>query len=88
MTLNPALRQMRSRYSEIRVPVIIVSGDQDKTVPPKMHSYPLHEAISQSKLIVIHNAGHELQFTRPHEVMSAIELAVQLAVKDSSQSPQ
>jgi pimeloyl-ACP methyl ester carboxylesterase len=86
LTLNPALKQMSSHYSEIHVPVIIVAGDCDKTVPPQKQSYPLHEAITQSKLIVLHNAGHELQFTRPHDVISAIDLSLQPVVKSSMSS--
>jgi len=76
LTLNPALRKMSPRYIDIHMPVVIVTGDHDKSVPPEKHSYRLHEAITQSKLIVVRNAGHELQFTRPREVMSAIDLVL------------
>jgi pimeloyl-ACP methyl ester carboxylesterase len=76
LTLNPALKKISSRYSNIHMPVVIVTGDNDKTLSPEKHSYPLHKAIAQSKLIVVRNAGHELQFTHPDEVMSAIDLAL------------
>jgi len=81
LTLNPALRKISPHYADIRGPVVIVTGDHDKTVPPEKQSYPLHEAILQSKLIVVRNAGHELQFTSPLEVMSAIDLALAPLVK-------
>lgn len=81
ITINPCLRQMSSDYSKINLPVVIVAGDQDRTVPPLQHSYPLHKAIANSQLIVIHNAGHELQFTRQAEVMTAINLALQTVVR-------
>lgn len=81
LTLNPALREMSPRYPDIHIPVVIVAGDHDKTVPPEKHSYRLHEAISQSKLIVVPNAGHELQFTRPFEVIGAIDAAAASQLK-------
>ncbi len=82
ITLNPALKQMSSEYPDIHVPVIIVTGDHDKIVSPEKHSYPLHKAISQSHLVVVHNAGHELQFSCQREVMAAIDLAVSPSLKD------
>lgn len=77
ITLNRALKKMSPSYGKISVPVIILCGELDKTVAPAKHSYPLHEAIPHSHLIVVKNAGHELQFTRPQEVMKAIDLAVE-----------
>jgi pimeloyl-ACP methyl ester carboxylesterase len=83
ITLNPALRRMSSQYGNIHVPVVIVTGDCDKTVPPQNHSYPLHWTIPQSRLIVIKDAGHELQFNRSQEVIQAIDLAVDTAASST-----
>ena len=80
ITLNPALKNMSSQYSDIDLPVVILCGDQDKLVSPSLHSYPLHDAIPNSKLIVAKGAGHELQFTRPQEVIKAIDLAVETSL--------
>jgi pimeloyl-ACP methyl ester carboxylesterase len=79
VTINPALRNISQNYSYINIPVVIVTGDHDMTVSPKEHSYPLHKAIPNSQLIEVPNAGHELCFTSPKEVMQAIEMAVELA---------
>ncbi len=79
VTINPTLKRISRRYGSINLPVIIVTGDHDMTVSPQQNSYPLHKAIPASRLIVVHNAGHELGFTRPQEVMKAIDLAVQLS---------
>jgi pimeloyl-ACP methyl ester carboxylesterase len=81
--LNPALRRMSSQYDKLKLPVVIIVGSKDKTVPPYKHSYRLHEAIADSKLLVIPDAGHELQFTRPAEVLSAIDLAAGMARKST-----
>ncbi|HEY9756562.1 MAG TPA: alpha/beta hydrolase [Oculatellaceae cyanobacterium] len=79
MYINPALRKMSPHYSSITVPVVIVTGDADRTVSPKSNSFHLHKAIPSSRLIVLHNAGHQLQFTRPAELLSAIDLVTQTA---------
>ncbi len=79
ITLNPALRKMKKQYRTLDLPVVILCGDQDKLVTPSLHSYPLHEAIPESKLLVVKGAGHELSFTRPDDVMQAIELAQEMA---------
>lgn len=89
VTGSETLRHISSQYSNIKVPVVIVTGDQDKLVHPKDQSYRLHQAIPHSKLIVVRNAGHELQFTRPQAVMQAIDIAAQqaLASSDSAHKP-
>jgi pimeloyl-ACP methyl ester carboxylesterase len=87
IALNPSLKGMSPNYGKIAVPVVIICGDQDKTVAPAQHSYPLHKAIPHSHLIVVKDAGHELQFTRPQEVINAIDLAVEKAAAWQKSKP-
>lgn len=79
LSLNDTLRRISQDYGKIKVPVVIVTGNKDKIVPPQLNSYPLHKAIAHSRLMIIPNAGHELQFTRPDEVMNAIAMATKLS---------
>jgi len=79
ITLNPCLKKMSPRYPSLDLPLVILCGDQDKLVSPALHSYPLHKAIPNSKLIVSKGAGHELSFTRPQEVMDALALALEMS---------
>ena len=72
LAAGPAMEAMSPRYGEIRVPVTIVTGDSDRLVDPEQHSYPLHEAIRGSKLVVLPDAGHDVQHTRPKETVDAI----------------
>jgi pimeloyl-ACP methyl ester carboxylesterase len=44
---------MSKKYGEINVPVVIVTGDQDKIVAPDQNAHVLHAAIPQSHLIEI-----------------------------------
>jgi pimeloyl-ACP methyl ester carboxylesterase len=71
--LDQGLRELGSRYSEIRMPTVIVVGDSDQIAKPESHSYPLHRAIPHSELIVLKKAGHELIYTRPDAVLNAID---------------
>jgi pimeloyl-ACP methyl ester carboxylesterase len=54
------------------MPVVIVTGDADRVVPPERHAYPLHQAIAHSRLIVAPNTGHMVQFSRPETIMAAL----------------
>ena len=72
-TLRSSLRLLSSRYSDIELPVVIVTGSGDLLVEPEQHAYPLHRAIKHSELIVLPETGHELPQTRPDRVIQAIE---------------
>jgi pimeloyl-ACP methyl ester carboxylesterase len=73
-SVNTALSLICSHYGKIRVPVVIVTGDADRVVPPERHAYPLHQTIAHSRLMVVPNTGHMVQFSRPEAVMTAIRL--------------
>jgi pimeloyl-ACP methyl ester carboxylesterase len=73
-TLNHSLKRMSSRYSEINIPVVIVTGDKDQIVSPDQNAYALHAAIPQSQLIRIKDEGHEIPLTRPESIETALKL--------------
>lgn len=73
-SLNSALSTLCPSYGTIRVPVVIVTGDADRVVPPERHAYPLHQVIAHSRLIVAPNTGHMVQFSRPEAIMRALRL--------------
>ena len=74
LTLNDSLKKMSRRYSEINIPVVIVTGDKDKIVSPDQNAYALHTAIPQSRLIEIKDMGHEIPLTRPESIATALRL--------------
>jgi pimeloyl-ACP methyl ester carboxylesterase len=67
------------RYSEIRIPTVIITGDADMLVKPEMHAFPLHRAISHSKLVVLPETGHMVPQTRPEAVMEAVQIVGDLS---------
>ena len=72
--LKESLREMSKRYSEISIPVVIVTGDSDKIVSPKENAFRLQAAIHQSRLIELKDTGHEIRQTRPESICAALKL--------------
>jgi pimeloyl-ACP methyl ester carboxylesterase len=60
-----------SEIDRIRVPTLILVGDEDVAVPP-VHSQRLHECITGSRLEIIPRAGHTSTVEEPAAVNSAI----------------
>jgi pimeloyl-ACP methyl ester carboxylesterase len=71
-TLRSSLRVLSERYSDIEMPVVIVTGSADRLLDPNEHAYPLQRTIRNSKLIVLPETGHQLPQTQPDAVISAI----------------
>ncbi|OJF94548.1 alpha/beta fold hydrolase [Pararhizobium antarcticum] len=67
------VRKIAPRYSEIKVPTVIITGDRDSVVLPEIHSKGLHEAIAGSRLISIHNLGHKPDYVVTDLAIAAIE---------------
>lgn len=74
-TLRASLRALSQRYSDIDIPVVIVTGDVDRVLAPEHHAYPLHQTIKHSKLVVLPQTGHQLPQTQADAVVSAIDEA-------------
>jgi pimeloyl-ACP methyl ester carboxylesterase len=82
-TLRASLQNLSQYYSDIKMPVAIVTGSADRVVDPKEHAYPLQQTIRDSRLIVLPETGHQLPQTRPEAVIAAID-AVWAAVAGQS----
>lgn len=72
--LNDSLKEMRHHYSEIKMPVVIITGDKDKIVSPKQNAYRLQKAIPHCRLIELKDSGHEIPQTSPKSIISALGL--------------
>jgi pimeloyl-ACP methyl ester carboxylesterase len=70
--LNESLPKFTPLYSDIRVPVVIVTGDSDMIVPAQENSHRLYEALPHAELVVLEKTGHQIPFTRPDAVVDAI----------------
>jgi pimeloyl-ACP methyl ester carboxylesterase len=59
------------RLAPLRMPVLILTGDHDRLVPPE-HAQQFHDAIAGSQLITFENVGHIPQEERPAESAMAV----------------
>lgn len=71
------------RYGEIGVPVEILHGDADATVPLSVHSEPLSRQIPGSNLTVLPGVGHMPHHAAP----GAIDAAIDRAAARAGQAP-
>lgn len=67
--LDRELREASTRYSGMRVPVIVICGARDQLLP---ESKRLAIAMPGAQLVVVPNTGHEAQLTRTAIVLDAI----------------
>jgi pimeloyl-ACP methyl ester carboxylesterase len=73
VTLKAAVSEQALRYGDIRAPVVVISGDVDKTVSTNIHSRPFAKAVPDVKLIVLPDVGHMIQNAAPGLVISEID---------------
>ncbi|WP_168787681.1 alpha/beta fold hydrolase [Paraburkholderia aromaticivorans] len=58
----PAAAKLCSRYSDLKMPVSIFAGADDKIVDPEANSVRLHGAVPPSTLVVTPGAGHMVHY--------------------------
>jgi len=85
-TLRSSLKSLSSRYSDLQLPVVIVTGSHDLLLEPEKHAYPLHRMIKGSELVVLPETGHQLPQTSPDSVIDAIETAWRVADQRATSS--
>jgi pimeloyl-ACP methyl ester carboxylesterase len=73
--LKNELKAQSRRYSEIRIPSIIIASDEDRVVRARTHARPLHQAVSGSELVIVPGAGHPIHYSHPDIVLAAIDRA-------------
>ena len=76
------IRAQMPRYGEIEVPVEILHGDADTTVPLEVHSEPLARQIPQAELTVLPGVGHMPHHDAPEAIEAAIDRAARRAGLD------
>lgn len=75
--LRPHIVEMSQVYrNTLTMPVEILHGDADTTVPLEVHSIPLSKQLTNGNLIVLPGVGHMPHHIRPDATLSAIDRAV------------
>jgi pimeloyl-ACP methyl ester carboxylesterase len=73
----PAAYSSSARYGELKMPLVIVAGEEDRLVDIEKQSARLHDEVSQSAMHRIPRAGHMVHQTATEKVMDAIHEAAQ-----------
>jgi len=73
-SLNASLRKLSKRYSEISIPVVILTGDHDQIVSPRENAYRLKDSIANSQLVELKDTGHEIPQTHPESISNTLSL--------------
>jgi pimeloyl-ACP methyl ester carboxylesterase len=60
-------------YRDVQAPTVVVTGDRDTTVAPKIHSRAVAAALPNARLIVLEGIGHMPHHTAADIVVSAID---------------
>jgi pimeloyl-ACP methyl ester carboxylesterase len=79
--LIPDAFAMREQYPKLRLPVVIVAGEDDQLIKMDNQSGRLHRALDQSSFHAVPGAGHMIHQTHTDEVMAAIDEAAAVATR-------
>jgi pimeloyl-ACP methyl ester carboxylesterase len=71
----PAAASLSRRYHELAMPVVIMSGADDRHVTPQRHSRRLYEELPHSDLLLVPGIGHMIHHLVPQQVVAAIDMA-------------
>jgi pimeloyl-ACP methyl ester carboxylesterase len=61
-----------SRYGEIKAPTVIIAGDCDETVSPKIHAQALAAMLPDARLEMLPGVGHMVHYAAPDRVVAAV----------------
>lgn len=69
----PQARAQAKRFGELKMPVTLIAGANDKVVDVKAHSERLHVELPQSELHVVPDTGHMAHYFAKKLVLKAID---------------
>lgn len=75
MSLRPYIVEMSATYPDLTLPIEIVHGAADTTVPLVIHSQPLSERAPTANLVVLEGIGHMPHHEATEDVVAAIDRA-------------
>ncbi len=77
----PDAFKVRNQYAGLKMPIIIIAGEQDRLVDIDTQSGRLHSEIPHSRLHRVPGNGHMIQQTATDQVMLAIREVASSASK-------
>jgi pimeloyl-ACP methyl ester carboxylesterase len=85
-TLKDAVTAQMPRYADIKVPVVIIHGDVDKSVRLDTHARQFVKTVPHAELIVLPGIGHLVPNAATERILAAIEQLMPQAVLKASAS--
>jgi pimeloyl-ACP methyl ester carboxylesterase len=71
--LKPFVTAEAPHYGEITAPVVVIAGDADTIVSPRIHARAFAAAVPGARLVILPRIGHMPQYVAADAVVSAIE---------------
>ena len=72
----PAAKSNSQRYHELKMPVTIIAGAEDKVVDVEAHSKRLHDELPQSELRIVPDTGHMVHYVAQDQIAEAVDRPV------------
>jgi pimeloyl-ACP methyl ester carboxylesterase len=73
----------RSYYTDLKVPVVLIAGTEDRIIDFHDQSARLHRELPQSVLHQVRGDGHMIHQTAPEAVLAAIDEAAGMQARDA-----
>ncbi|MDB5765112.1 MAG: alpha/beta hydrolase [Herminiimonas sp.] len=83
----PSAMMLFRRYRELKMPVVIMAGADDRIADAQRNSARLHDELAQSDLRLTPGAGHMIHHLAPDDVMAAIDSAEQSSALSAVSAP-
>jgi pimeloyl-ACP methyl ester carboxylesterase len=64
------------RYRDLRIPVVVASGDRDTIVAPRLHTMAFAAALPGAKLVLPPGVGHMPHHAEPERIVAEIETLI------------
>jgi pimeloyl-ACP methyl ester carboxylesterase len=77
--MTPSAMELQHHYSELQMPITIITGADDQIADVGRQSERLHRELPQSEFIALPGLGHMVHHLAPDAVANAVERAAQKA---------
>jgi len=73
IALQPQIAEQSARYGTLEPPLLVITGDQDRIVQPRLHAYRLKEEVPGAQFVVLTGTGHVAVGDAARPAIAAIE---------------
>jgi pimeloyl-ACP methyl ester carboxylesterase len=75
----PCVASLSRRYAQLRLPLVILSGDADQVVTPERQSMRLHQELPHSALKLLPGIGHMVHYFAHKDILDALTVIMERA---------